>query len=467
MNFLLFLAFLGVNFASFEARISESLKVSLSDGSQLIGRYLSSHSGRGIRAFLGIPYAEAPLGNLRFRDPVPKSPWTETLYAAREPNACLSVDYIFRSSNKTIGSEDCLYLNVYVPQNPDSKDPLPVMVNFHGGGFMTGHGGRKYFGPDYLLDQDVILVSGNNRLGIFGFLSTNTLECPGNFGMKDQVEILKWVQKNIGQFGGDKDSVTIFGQGSGGVCVTYHTISPLSKGLFHRAIAQSGTHFSKWAQRDSEVSAANTRKLAEKLECPAEDVKEMIECLRNVPSEDLISLLSDFFTWNVYPLVLWAPVVEPESENAFLTEDPAKLSGGDDIPFLIGITSNEGSIISTGLMREQNLIDEVKSKLNVLLPDLFIYGDYNEEIRSSLTNMITEFYLQNREVDLNDPEMYQKFTDSATDTCFLSGLSVFLEKRTPESLSSNTFLYLFNHRGESSYAEVQLGNPEIDHGKNQ
>ncbi|XP_059611145.1 juvenile hormone esterase-like [Phlebotomus argentipes] len=388
MNFLLFVAFLGVNFASFEARISESLKVSLSDGSQLIGRYLSSHSGRGIRAFLGIPYAEAPLGNLRFRDPVPKSPWTETLYADQEANACLGVEYLF-GVTESVGNEDCLYLNVYAPQNPQSKDPLPVMVYFHGGGYQSGNGGKIFYGPDYLLDHDVILVSGNYRLGIFGFLSTNTLDCPGNFGLKDQVEILKWVQKNIGQFGGDRNSVTIFGQSAGGASVTYHTISPLSKGLFHRAIPQSGTLYCLCAKRDEQVSATNARKLAEAVKCPKDDAKEMIECLRSLSSKELISHFHDFFTWDVYPLVFWGPVVEPESEKAFLTEDPSTVARIDDIPLMIGITSNEGSMISSGVAHMDDII-----YLFPVMKELFFKGmptETDDFIRKTMVSLWVNF----------------------------------------------------------------------------
>ncbi|XP_059611143.1 juvenile hormone esterase-like [Phlebotomus argentipes] len=340
------------------------------------------------------------------------------------------------------------------------------MVFFHGGGFMSGDGGKTLYGPDYLLDQDVILVSGNYRLGIFGFLSTNTLDCPGNFGMKDQVEILKWVQKNIGQFGGDKDSVTIFGESAGGASVTYHTISPLSKGLFHRAIPQSGTHLSLWAKRDGEIIFRNARKFASLVKCPAdrENAKEMIECLRNLSAKEIMSHFYEVFKWDIFPICYWVPVVEPESENAFLTEDPAKLSGGDDIPFLIGITSNEGIFISVALLRDQKLIEHLKREIKHLLPDLMSYQDYNEVTRNTLTNMISEFYFQNHEVDLRDSEMLQNFTDSMSDAYFLNAVSRILRQRSPESLSSNTFLYLFNHMGENSFSELFLEDSQTQFG---
>lgn len=104
------------------------------------------------------------------------------------------------------------------------------MIYFHGGGFQCGSGVSSFYGPEFLLDRDVILVIGNYRVGPLGFLSTETLDCPGNFGLKDQVEILRWVQANIAAFGGDPESVTIFGNSAGGASVTYHMLSNSSKG---------------------------------------------------------------------------------------------------------------------------------------------------------------------------------------------------------------------------------------------
>lgn len=142
-----------------------------------------------------------------------------------------------------------------------------MIVWFHGGGWITGHGGISLYGPDYMLEHDVVLVTGNYRLGPLGFLSTESKECPGNFGLKDQAMMLKWVRMNIDKFGGDSTSVTIFGNSAGkhpkewfmmdtemtflcfilgGASVNYHMISPMSKGLFDRAISQSGTLMNHW-----------------------------------------------------------------------------------------------------------------------------------------------------------------------------------------------------------------------------
>lgn len=188
------------------ARTSPELEVNLTDG-KILGRYLTSNSGRTIRAFMGIPFAEPPLNDLRFRAPVKKKPWRpNTLVAQNEPNKCPQINgRVFE------GNEDCLYLNVYAPEIEFNKK-YPVMIYFHGGSFFTGSGGISEYGPDYFLDTDVILVAGNYRLGLLGFLSTEDENSVGNYGLKDQVAILKWVNENIEHFGGDKNLVTIFGE---------------------------------------------------------------------------------------------------------------------------------------------------------------------------------------------------------------------------------------------------------------
>lgn len=158
---------------------------------------------------------------------------------------CYQTDNIFNFS--TSGSEDCLYLNVYTP----SILPLillPVMIFIHGGSFKSGSGNEEIYGPDFLVKNEVILVTINYRLGVFGFLSLQSKNIPGNAGMKDQVAALKWVKSNIENFGGDPNNITIFGESAGAASVSFHLISPLTKGLFKRAIIQSGSANCWWAQ---------------------------------------------------------------------------------------------------------------------------------------------------------------------------------------------------------------------------
>jgi len=256
---------------------------------------MSSESGRTIRAFLGIPYAEAPVGKNRFRAPQRVKPWRHILATQTDPPMCIQKD-VFFGSNQVMGSEDCLFLNVYTPEKTNRTEKLPVLVYFHGGAWIVGT--SSMHGPDYLLEHDVVLVTVNYRLGALGFLSTEDKNCPGNFAFKDQVLSLIWIQLNIDKFGGDPKSVTIFGESAGGASVNYHMMSPISKGLFHRAISQSGTLMNGWADT-ARPGLAKMRaiRLSNMMKCPITDTsfKEIIECLRKVPAEKLVNAISEFF----------------------------------------------------------------------------------------------------------------------------------------------------------------------------
>lgn len=196
--------------------------------------------------FLEIPYAKPPIGDLRFKSPQSPDSWEgERLatVATKKPSQA------FASFNIIAGTEDCLYLNVFTPKlQPNNDKLLPVMVWIHGGGFAFGNGTiKEEAGPDHFIGQDVILVYINYRLNVFGFLSLDIPEAAGNMGLKDQVMALKWVQENIAAFGGDKDNVTLYGVSAGGASIEYLMLSPMSKGLFHKAIIQSGSSLNQWA----------------------------------------------------------------------------------------------------------------------------------------------------------------------------------------------------------------------------
>ncbi|XP_013141548.1 PREDICTED: cholinesterase 1-like, partial [Papilio polytes] len=160
------------------------------------------------------------------------------------------------------------------------------MVWIHGGGFSSGSGSDEMYGPDYLVRNDVILVSFNYRLEVLGFLCLDTEDAPGNAGMKDQVAALRWVQKNISNFGGDPNNVTIFGESAGGSSVSFHLLSPMSKGLFKRAIPQSGQAITCWGT-SFEIKERSLQ-LARELGCTSKDVKEVSKFLKAQPVEALV-----------------------------------------------------------------------------------------------------------------------------------------------------------------------------------
>ncbi|XP_049311515.1 juvenile hormone esterase-like [Bactrocera dorsalis] len=461
---ILFLLALSELYVLIAARISDQLKVRLPHGGVLVGRHWTSHKGRHVRAFMGVPYALPPVGDLRFKPPVPYGPWSGERLAIRDSEVCIHRDPFTRQT-QIVGSEDCLYLNVYTPEKPRTSKPLPVMVNIHGGGFISGSGVSSYYAPDYLLDHDIILVSGNYRLGTLGFLSTETLDCPGNFGLKDQSLILRWVQQNIAAFGGDPNSVTIFGNSAGGASVTYQLVSSLSEGLFHKAIVQSGSYYNPWAQPEHKgTPAKRARKVAQLVGCnPEENWQHILRCLRTKEASDVVATLYDFFEWDFDPMMPFQPVVEPPHEGAFLTVLPRDggMPHGFSLPLIIGATSEEGLLRSVPLLTSPGLLTDLKNQFQKILPIQLQYDHHKPEVRDEITHQIEQFYF--KEGHNYDKENHHNFTDLYSDGWFIAGIDEYIKQRV-EAQNSNRlppfYVYLFEHRSPASFSELFGADPE-------
>jgi para-nitrobenzyl esterase len=199
-----------------------------------------------VKAFLGLPYAAPPVGNLRWKAPQPPAKWKGERNGTRFGSRCAQLrvfeDMVFLDPGP---SEDCLYLNVYTPGDATNKSKLPVMFWIHGGGFSGGASSEPRHNGDFLPQKGVVLVTINYRLGVFGFLATADLAkeadgASGNYGLMDMVASLQWVKANIKNFGGDPDNVTIFGESAGSFAVSTLMASPMAKGLFQKAIGESG-----------------------------------------------------------------------------------------------------------------------------------------------------------------------------------------------------------------------------------
>lgn len=292
--------------------------------------------------------AKPPVGELRFQKPQPLEPWDGIYNATKIRFACLQQKEVEPDNNvpDTIHfSEDCLYLNVFKPsKNPDKK--RPVMMWIHGGGYETGSIFSIAYDARYLVTLgDVIVVATNYRVGALGFLYGSTEDSVGSSGIYDQVAALKWIKENIEAFGGDPNSVTIFGESAGGMSTGCLILSPLTEGLFHRAIMQSGAPNSYLGSEAFEPAMVKTHSLAEKLNCTNDDKKKMMKCLRAVSGDAIIEATKDSRLNGETFLPVWGGEIMPTRPVEALKT--GKYNKGLD--FMFGTVANEGSLFVDAL----------------------------------------------------------------------------------------------------------------------
>ncbi|XP_057711661.1 acetylcholinesterase isoform X2 [Corythoichthys intestinalis] len=304
-----------------------------------------------VTAFLGIPFAEPPLGNRRFRPAEPKRPWKGVYDAHHYPNACFQfVDTTFPgftgsemwNPNREM-NEDCLYLNVWVPPSPRPHN-LTVMVWIYGGGFYSGSSSLDVYDGRYLAyTETVIVVSMNYRIGAFGFLALDgSSEAPGNVGLLDQRMALQWVQDNIHHFGGNPKQVTIFGESAGGASVGFHLLSPDSRPVFTRAILQSGVPNTPWATVSPAEARRRAMQLAKLVGCNGGNDTEIVDCLRGKTPQELIEQEFQVLPWMSIFRFSFVPVVDGD----FVPDTPeAMLNSGNfkDTQVLLGVNQDEGT----------------------------------------------------------------------------------------------------------------------------
>ncbi|WP_321471659.1 carboxylesterase/lipase family protein [uncultured Paludibaculum sp.] len=299
----------------------------------------------GGAVFKGIPFAQPPVGDLRWKPPVASKAWTGVRDATQYGATCAQVTAEWNAKTAAAGSEDCLTLNIWTPQWP-SRTAKPVMVWIHGGanmgGSARGAGGiEPAFDGASLARHGVVVVTVQYRLGIFGFFAHPDLtaesahHASGNYGLMDLAAALQWVRANIGAFGGDPKNVTIFGQSAGAMNVGYLMVSPLGKGLFHKAIAQSGTVAIGGRPTPTLAQAEETgRKLAEKMNAPATGT---LAYMRGLSTADVLKASPPYGGGG--PL---RPA--PAVDGYLLTTSPAGTfaSGGEvPVPLMIGNNGRE------------------------------------------------------------------------------------------------------------------------------
>ena len=373
----------------------------------------------GHMAFYGMPYASAPIGQGRFRAPKPVGAWAGVRKATEKGSAALQTPHFipgFAASGPQ--DEDCLNLNVFTPATDGGK--RPVMVWIHGGGFTHGAGYEPLYDGGPLAERgDVVVVSLNYRLGAFGFLSIPEAGIPGNAGLLDQVAALRWVADNIAAFGGDPGQVTIFGESAGSAAVACLVAMPAARGLFHRAILQSGVG----RAGPPEVAA----KAADKLLAGLALNRSQVVDLFGLPAARILEAQA---SGGFGPGMGFGPTRDPAS----LPEDPMKFvrdGGAKEIGLLIGSNRDEVKLFVPGRrepMTDETLLAGVRARL--------------PKASDQQAKALIDVYRASRETKGLPSDNLDLIDAIGSDLQFRISSTKFAASQTPHSPA---YLYLFTH----------------------
>ncbi|XP_009887752.1 PREDICTED: neuroligin-4, X-linked isoform X1 [Charadrius vociferus] len=440
-----------------------------------------------VEQYLGVPYASPPTGERRFQPPEPPSSWTGVRNATQFAAVCpqyldersLLNDMLpvwFTANLDTVvtyvqdQNEDCLYLNIYVPTEDgantkksadditsndrgededihDQNSKKPVMVYIHGGSYMEGTG-NMIDGSILASYGNVIVVTLNYRLGVLGFLSTGDQAAKGNYGLLDQIQALRWIEENIGSFGGDPKRVTIFGSGAGASCVSLLTLSHYSegnnplmsnhhKGLFQKAIIQSGTALSSWAVNYQ--PAKYTRILADKVGCDMLDTTDLVECLRNKNYKELIQQTITPATYHI----AFGPVIDGD----VIPDDPQILmEQGEFLNYdiMLGVNQGEGLKFVDGIVDNEDGVspNDFDFSVSNFVDNLYGYPEGKDTLRETIKFMYTDW------ADKENPETRRKtlvalFTDHQWVAPAVATADLHAQYGSP------TYFYAFYHHCQS------------------
>ncbi|XP_012360414.1 carboxylesterase 3 isoform X2 [Nomascus leucogenys] len=406
---------------------------------------------RLVNVFLGIPFAQPPLGPDRFSAPRPAQPWEGVRDASTAPPMCLQDVESMNNSRFVLNgkqqifsvSEDCLVLNIYSPAEATAGAGRPVMVWVHGGALITG-AATSYDGSALAAYGNVVVVTVQYRLGVLGFFSTGDEHAPGNQGFLDVVAALRWVQGNITPFGGDLNCVTVFGGSAGGSIISGLVLSPMAAGLFHRAITQSGVITTPGIIESHPWPLA--QKITNTLACSSSSPAEMVQCLRQKEGEELV--LSKKLKMTIYPLTVDGTVF-PKSPKELLKEKPFY-----SVPFLMGVNNHEFSWL---IPRGWGLLDtmEQMSREDMLAISTPILTSL--DVPPEMMPTIIDEYLGSNSDAQAKRQAFQEFMGDV----FIN-VPTYSFSRYLRDSGSPVFFYEFQHR-PSSFAKIKPAWVKADH----
>ncbi|XP_050024723.2 acetylcholinesterase-like [Dermacentor andersoni] len=410
--------------------------------------------GRKVEEYRGIPFAQPPVGRLRFLPPQPAKPWEGILDATSRRTACPQVVFSNFLAGEIEYTEDCLHLNVW-SQVARDEDLAPVVVWIHGGGFTQGSASYdNYTGAALAAKTGLVVVTVNYRLGLLGFLDANSPEAPGNMGLLDQNLALKWIQENIREFGGDPSRVTIFGESAGGMSVHAHMLSPMSRGLFQRVYMMSGTLHTLDFFDGAHESIIKGDTVAAVVGCSggdrslASNPEAVIDCLRTKTADEILLAASEALAPKIFTFL-------PTYHNEFLPKVPTvAISKGffNAADIVLGVTEDEGVLALMYPLRSELLPDDVEG-----LEDKMFKHSLHEGIFSWLKMNFPEM-LEKYTADAQDKASLRRgYVDYISDSTFVCPMHFTAEKHAERG--QNVYAYVFGHKSSKNPLPSWMGTP--------
>ncbi|XP_077558067.1 acetylcholinesterase-like [Haemaphysalis longicornis] len=412
-----------------------------------------------IEQYQGIPYAEPPLGALRFRASIPLTTWNGTYNATSRRTACPQRGFSGISATGINYTEDCLHLHVWTPHREQSQhvEPVPVLVWIHGGGFTHGTAcNPNYNGSILCAKTGFVIMSMNYRLDILGFLDASSVEAPGNMGLMDQTLALEWVKENAKFFGGNPLKVTLFGESAGAMSVHAHMLSPLSRYLFQNAILLSGTLYSIDFYDSPQQSLQMAQRVSKIVNCSDEkwnlstNPDDLIRCLRNVSVDELLSASGEAAS-------PYLGTFQPSYHNNFLPKDPRTATERgllQEVDIVLGVTSDETCWALTRAVRRGLLVEDLESENATTIREV-LERTMETQIINIQPSRVQQ-YLDNA-FNNSNTALVRQYLDYLSDRMFNCPVHFLANRHAARG--NKVFSYVFDHKLSTSNLPTWVGAP--------